>query len=147
IVVAAALLNASKLSGEKLGDLRIVINGAGAAGVATARLLVSMGVNDVILCDRAGAIALDRQERMVPYKQSIAEITNKEQKTGSLVDVIQGADVFIGLSAPGTLSQDMVRSMAKNPFIFALANPTPEITPDLAAEAGAFAIATGRSDY
>ncbi len=147
IVVAAALLNAAKLSGEALEDLRIVINGAGAAGVATARLLISMGVKDVILCDRRGAISVDREGSMAPYKQSIAEITNKERKTGDLVDVIKGADVFIGLSAPGTLSQDMVRSMAKNPFIFALANPTPEITPDLAAEAGAFAIATGRSDY
>lgn len=147
IVVVAGLLNAAKLSKEKLSDLTVVINGAGAAGIAVAKLLVALGIGDVILCDRSGAIALERQENMAPHKVAIAEITNKNQKQGTLEDVIVGADVFIGLSAPGTLTQDMVRAMAKNPFIFALANPTPEIAPDLAVEAGAFAVATGRSDY
>lgn len=147
IVVAAGLLNAAKLRKNDLSELKIVINGAGSAGIATARLLISLGVGDLILCDRAGAISSDRKEHMTPYKLSIAEISNKERKQGKLVDVIHGADVFIGLSAPGTLTQDMVRSMAKDPVIFALANPNPEILPDDAAEAGAFAIATGRSDF
>lgn len=147
IVVVAGLLNAARLRKNELSDLTIVINGAGSAGIATARLLISLGVGDVILCDRAGAISVDRTERMSPYKHSIAESSNKERKHGTLADVIQGADVFIGLSAPGTLTQDMVRSMAKDPVIFALANPNPEILPDAAAEAGAFAIATGRSDF
>ncbi|HWV35062.1 MAG TPA: NADP-dependent malic enzyme, partial [Thermomicrobiales bacterium] len=147
IVVVAGMLNAAKLAKKPLSELKVVINGAGAAGVAVAKLLIALEVGDVILCDRAGAIALDRKEHMAPYKSAIAEITNKEQKQGSLADVIVGADVFIGLSAPGTLTQDMIRSMAENPFVFALANPTPEISPDLAEEAGAFVIATGRSDY
>lgn len=147
IVVAAGLLNAAKLRKNELSELTIVINGAGSAGIATARLLISLGVRDVILCDRAGAISIDRTERMSPYKLSIAEISNKERKRGKLAEVIKGADVFIGLSAPGTLTQDMVRSMANDPVIFALANPNPEILPDDAAEAGAFAIATGRSDF
>ena len=147
IVVAAGLLNAARLRKAELGDLRVVINGAGSAGVATAKLLNSLGVGDVILCDRCGAIAVDRKEGMNPFKAAIAETTNRERREGSLEDVIVGADVCIGLSAPGTLTQEMVRSMAPDPIIFALANPTPEIMPDLAREAGAFAIATGRSDF
>jgi malate dehydrogenase (oxaloacetate-decarboxylating) len=147
VVVLAGLLNAAKLAGKQISDLSVVINGAGAAGMATAKLLISLGVGDVILCDRAGAITVDRSTNMSPYKQAIAEISNRDQRQGALADVNRGVDVFIGLSAPGTLTQDMVRAMAPNPFIFALANPTPEITPDLAASAGAFAIATGRSDY
>ena len=147
IVVLAAMLNATKLTRRPLSELKIVVNGAGSAGIAVSKLLISSGVGDLILCDRAGAITADRKERMDPYKRQIGEISNKDQKTGSLADVLAGADVFIGLSAPNTLTQDMVRSMAKNPLIFALANPNPEINPDDAHEAGAFAVATGRSDY
>lgn len=147
IVVLAAMVNATKLTRRDMSQMKIVVNGAGSAGMAVSKLLLSRGVGDLILCDRAGAITADRKERMDPYKRQIGEISNKEQKTGSLADVLVGADVFIGLSAPNTLTQDMVRSMAKNPLIFALANPNPEINPDDAHEAGAFAVATGRSDY
>jgi len=146
IVVLAAMLNAAKLRSCGLGDLRIVINGAGAAGVAVARLLHVVGAADVIVCDRQGAIHRDRPG-LEASKRSLAEITNRDNKPGSLADVLPGADVFIGLSAPGTLTGDMIRTMAPDPMIFALANPTPEITPDEAKAAGAFAIATGRSDY
>ncbi len=146
IIVLAALLNAAKLRGEDLGNVRIVINGAGAAGVAVARLLDTVGVADVIVCDRKGAIYKGRPG-LDGSKQALAEITNRGGKQGSLADVLPGADVFVGLSAPGTLTGDMIRTMASDPMIFALANPTPEITPDLAREAGAFAIATGRSDF
>ena len=146
IVVLAALLNAAKLRKQPLSELRIVINGAGAAGIAVAKLLNAVGAADVIVCDRQGAIHVGRPG-LDKSKTAIAEFTNREGKTGSLADVLPGTDVFVGLSAPGTMTQDMVRSMAKDPMIFALANPNPEITPDLAREAGAFAIATGRSDY
>lgn len=147
IVVLAAMLNASKLIREDLGDMRIVVNGAGAAGMAVTKLLIKSGVKDVILCDRTGAIYKGRATSMGKYKAEIAEITNHEGKQGSMAEVLVDADVFIGLSAPNTLTADMVRTMAKNPLIFALANPNPEITPDEAFEGGAFAVATGRSDY
>ncbi len=147
IVVLAGMLNAAKLRDCGLHELKIVINGAGAAGIAVAKLLTAVGAADVILCDRAGAIHVDRAERMDGSKRAIAEVTNRERRSGSLTDVLPGADVFVGLSAPGTMTPEMVRSMADDPIIFALANPTPEITPDLARGAGAFAIATGRSDY
>ncbi len=147
IVVLAAMLNASKLIREDLSDMRIVVNGAGAAGMAVTKLLIKSGVKDVILCDRTGAIYKGRPTGMGKYKNEIAEITNHEGKQGSMAEVLVGSDVFIGLSAPNTLTVDMVRSMAKNPLIFALANPNPEITPDDAFEGGAFAVATGRSDY
>jgi malate dehydrogenase (oxaloacetate-decarboxylating) len=147
IVVLAGLQNAAKLRGCGVNDLRIVINGAGAAGIAVAKLLVAEGAADVVVCDRAGAIHRDRPGRMDASKRAIAEVTNHEGRSGSLADVLPGADVFIGLSAPGTVTPDMIRTMAKDPIIFALANPTPEVTPDLARSAGAFAIATGRSDY
>jgi malate dehydrogenase (oxaloacetate-decarboxylating) len=146
IVVLAALLNAAKLRSQPLSELRIVINGAGAAGIAVAKLLHAVGAADVIVCDRQGAIYVGRAG-LDSSKAAIAEITNREGKKGPLSDVLPGTDVFVGLSAPGTLTADMVRTMAKDPMIFALANPTPEITPDLARSAGAFAIATGRSDY
>ncbi len=147
IVVLAALLNAAKLRTCGLDELRIVINGAGAAGISVAKLLNAVGAADIILCDRQGAIHVDRKERMDVSKRAIAEITNHARKSGTLADVLPGADVFVGLSAPGTLTPEMIRSMAKAPMIFALANPDPEITPDLARSAGAFAIATGRSDF
>ena len=147
IVVLAALLNAAKLRQCNLDQLRIVINGAGAAGIAVAKLLHAVGAGDIVLCDRLGAIHVDRTERMDHSKRAIAEVTNHQRRSGSLADVLPGADVFVGLSAPGTLTPEMVQAMAREPMIFALANPTPEITPDLARSAGAFAIATGRSDY
>jgi malate dehydrogenase (oxaloacetate-decarboxylating) len=147
IVVLAAMLNASKLIRRDLGEMRIVVNGAGSAGMAVTKLLMKSGVKDVILCDRSGAIFNGRTQGMTRYKQEIAEITNLEMKQGSMADVLAGADVFIGLSAPNTLTTEMVRTMAKNPLIFALANPNPEITPEDAFEGGAFAVATGRSDY
>ena len=147
IVVLAAMLNASKLIRRDLGDMRIVVNGAGSAGMAVTKLLMKSGVKDVILCDRIGAIYDGRTQGMSRYKQEIAEITNLEKKQGSMADVLVGADVFIGLSAPKTLTTEMVRTMAKNPLIFALANPNPEISPEDAFEGGAFAVATGRSDY
>jgi malate dehydrogenase (oxaloacetate-decarboxylating) len=141
------MINATKLTRRDMSELKIVVNGAGSAGIAVSKLLISRGVGDLILCDRAGAITADRKERMDRYKMQIGEVSNKDQKSGSLADVLVGADVFIGLSAPNTVTQDMVRSMAKNPLIFALANPNPEINPIDAHEAGAFAVATGRSDY
>ena len=147
IVVIAGLINAARLRGCEIADMKLVINGAGAAGIAVAKLLHALGAAEIILCDRSGAIYRGRSEHMDASKRAIAEITNRDGKSGSLAEVIAGAEVFIGLSAPGTLTPEMVQSMAPNPIIFALANPTPEIMPDLARKAGAFAIATGRSDY
>ncbi|CAA9543310.1 MAG: NADP-dependent malic enzyme [uncultured Thermomicrobiales bacterium] len=147
IVVAAGLLNGAKLRGGDLGDLRVTINGAGAAGIAVTKLLLGLGVGDVVLCDRAGAIYEGRTDHMDVSKFEISAMTNRERRQGSLADVIAGSDVFVGLSAPGTLIPEMVAAMAPRPLVFALANPTPEITPDLAKQAGALAVATGRSDY
>ncbi|MCC6314009.1 MAG: NADP-dependent malic enzyme [Thermomicrobiales bacterium] len=147
IVVTAALLNGARLRGCGLEDLRVVINGAGAAGVAVSKLLLALGVGDLVLCDREGAIYEGRSRHMDVSKFEIAALTNSERRTGTLAEVVAGADVVIGLSAPGTLTPQIVRSMAPNPLVFALANPTPEILPDLAKEAGALAVATGRSDF
>lgn len=147
IIVGAALLNAARLRGSAPGDLKIVINGSGAAGIAVAKLLLRLGVGEVIVCDSAGAIFEGRAERMDFSKSEIATMTNRDRRQGSLADVIKGADVFIGVSAGGALTPEMVRSMAPHPIVFALANPAPEIMPDLAIDAGAFAVATGRSDY
>jgi len=147
IVVAAALLNALKISGRRLEDIQVVVNGAGAAAIAVSRLLIEMGVQRIILCDTRGAIYQERTEGMNWIKKEMAEITNGEKKKGDLAQVIRGAEVFIGLSVAGALTQEMVRSLAKDPIIFALANPTPEIHPDRAKEAGALIVATGRSDF
>jgi malate dehydrogenase (oxaloacetate-decarboxylating) len=147
IVVAAALINGCKIRGCRMEELRVTINGAGAAGIAVTKLLLGLGIGDVVLCDRQGAIYEGRTEHMDFSKEEIARLTNKDRRTGSLGDVITGSDVFIGLSAGGVLTPQMVRAMAPNPLVFALANPVPEITPDLAREAGALAVATGRSDY
>ncbi len=147
IVVAAALINGCTIRGGRMEDLRITINGAGAAGIAVTKLLLGLGIGDVVLCDRLGAIYDGRAEHMNSSKEEIARLTNRERRTGTLGEVITGSDVFIGLSAGGALTPDMVRQMAPNPLVFALANPVPEITPDLAREAGALAVATGRSDY
>ena len=147
IVVVAALINAARLRGNELSDLRIVMNGAGAAGIAVARLLIAIGIGDIVICDRAGAIYEGRPGSMDESKLEIARISNRDARTGTLADVIAGADVFIGVSAAGVVSPEMVKSMAPNPIVLALANPTPEITPTEAYGAGALVVCTGRSDY
>lgn len=146
VITLAGLINSLKLVNKKIEDVKIVTSGAGAAGIAIIKLLISMGLKNVIMTDREGAIYKGRNG-LNPIKEEIAEITNQECKKGTLKDVINGADVFIGVSAPGTLTQDMVRSMNTNPIIFACANPIPEIFPDKAKEAGAAIVSTGRSDF
>ena len=146
VITLAGIINALKLVGNKLEDVKIVTSGAGAAGIAIIRLLMSMGLKNVIMTDRKGAI-YEGREGLNPIKEEMAKITNFKHEKGTLAEVVQGADVFIGVSAPGTLTQDMVRSMAKDPIIFACANPTPEIFPDEAKAAGAAVISTGRSDF
>ena len=145
IIALSGILNALKVVGKKLEDVTVVINGAGAAGTAIARLLVSAGAGDVIVCDRTGAIARGR-EKLNAAKADLAEITNRQNKTGLLADAVKGADVFIGVSSPGVLTGEMVRTMAEKSIIFACANPTPEIFPDEALKNGAAVAATGRSD-
>lgn len=146
VVTLAGLLNALKLVGKRLDQVKIVTSGAGAAGIAIVRLLMSMGLQNVIMTDRQGAIYKGRTG-LNPIKEEMAESTNFHMEKGSLADVIRGADVFIGVSAPGTLTAEMVRSMADNPIIFACANPVPEIYPEEALAAGAAVVSTGRSDY
>lgn len=146
VVTLAAMLNALKLTGKKLEDIKVVTSGAGAAGIAIIRLLIAVGLKNVIMCDRTGAIYSGR-ENLNAEKIKISEISNHDRISGSLKEVIKGADVFIGVSAPGTVNQDMVRSMAKDPILFPMANPVPEIMPDLAIEAGAAIVGTGRSDF
>ena len=146
VVTLAGLINALKLVNKKIENVKIVTSGAGAAGIAIIKLLISMGLKNVIMTDRQGAIYKGR-EGLNPIKEEIAEITNKERKKGTLKDVIKGADVFIGVSAPKTLTQDMIRSMNTNSIIFACANPIPEIFPDEAKSAGAAIVSTGRSDF
>ena len=141
-----AVINALKLVGKKLDEVKIVTSGAGAAGIAIIKLLMSMGLKNVIMTDRKGAI-YEGREGLNPIKEEMAKITNFNKEKGTLAEVIKGADIFIGVSAPGTLTQDMVRSMAKDPIIFACANPVPEIFPDEAKAAGAAVVSTGRSDY
>ena len=146
VITLAGLMNALKVVGKKIEDVKIVTSGAGAAGIAIIRLLMAMGLKNVIMTDRKGAI-YEGREGLNPVKKEMAAITNFGHEAGTLADVIKGADVFIGVSAPGTLTQDMVRSMAKAPIIFACANPTPEIVPDEARAAGAAVVSTGRSDF
>lgn len=146
VITLAGVINALKLVGKKLEEVKIVTSGAGAAGIAIIRLLMSMGLKNVIMTDRMGAIYKGR-ENLNAIKAEMAEITNFHQEKGTLADVIKGADVFIGVSAPGTLTADMVRTMAKDPIVFACANPTPEIFPEEAKAAGAAVVSTGRSDY
>ncbi|MCZ8511761.1 NAD-dependent malic enzyme [Paenibacillus filicis] len=147
IVVAAGLINALKLVGKTMDQIRVVVNGAGAAGIATMRLLSHMGVQDIVMCDTKGILYEGRQEGMNPFKQEIARMTNQRKITGKLADALEGADVFIGVSAAGALTQEMVRSMNRDSIIFALANPVPEIMPGDAKAAGAAVIGTGRSDF
>lgn len=146
VVTLAAMLNALKVVGKKLDEIRVVTSGAGAAGIAIIKLLISMGLKDVVLCDRKGAIYKGR-EGLNPEKEEMAEITNQQMRKGSLADIIKGADVFIGVSSPGCVTPEMVKSMAKDPILFPMANPTPEIMPELAKEAGAAVVGTGRSDF
>ena len=146
VVTLAAMLNALKLTGKKIEEIRVVTSGAGAAGIAIIRLLIAMGLKDVVLCDRQGAIYKGR-DGLNAEKQEMAEITNQECRKGTLAEVLKGADVFIGVSAPGCVTPEMVRSMAKDPILFPMANPVPEIMPDLAKEAGAAVVGTGRSDF
>ena len=146
VITLAGLTNALKIVGKKMEDIHVVVNGAGAAATAITKLLISRGLKNVILCDRKGAI-YEGREGLNPAKEEMAKITNPEKKAGSLADVIVGADVFIGVSAPGVLTAEMVKTMAPNPIIFACANPTPEIMPDEALSAGAAVVATGRSDF
>ena len=146
IVVAAALLNALKVTGKKMEDVTAVFSGAGAAGTAICNLLQSMGLGDAIVCDRQGAIYAGR-EGLNAAKAELAAHTNKTGKQGTLADVLRGADVFIGVSAPGTVTAEMVKSMAADPILFPMANPVPEIMPDQAEAAGAAVVGTGRSDF
>ena len=146
IITAAAMINACRLTGKKLSDLTMVVSGAGAAAVAVTRLLLSMGIGDAILVNRGGAV-YDGRTDLNSEIQMMAKITNKHKKQGSLADVLKGADVFIGLSAPGILTAEMVATMNKDPMVFACANPVPEIYPDEAKKGGAAVIGTGRSDF
>ena len=146
IIVAAGLLNALKITGKKIDEIKVVMNGAGAAGIAIAKHLMNMGVKYITMCDSKGIICKG-DERLNAVKREMAEITNLEHKTGTLADAMKGADVFLGISAAGCVSEEMVKSMNKDAIIFAMANPTPEIMPDLAKKAGAAVVGTGRSDF
>ncbi|MEL7609398.1 MAG: malic enzyme-like NAD(P)-binding protein [Bacillota bacterium] len=147
VVTLAGLVNALRVVGKKKENVRIVLNGAGAAAISITKLLLSDGFKDVILCDRNGIVYEGRPNGMNPIKDEMAKVTNLGQKKGSLADALVGADVFVGVSAPGMVTTDMVKTMAKDAVIFACANPTPEIFPDDAKAGGAKVIATGRSDY
>ena len=146
VVVSAALINATKIIGKDLGECKAVINGSGAAGTAIAKLLMTLGLKDVILCDRTGAI-YEGREKLNPSKAEIAKVTNRGMVKGGLKDAIVGTDIFIGVSAPGVLTEDMIKTMHKDPIVLAMANPTPEIMPDEAKAAGAKIVGTGRSDF
>jgi malate dehydrogenase (oxaloacetate-decarboxylating) len=147
IVTAAGLLNALKLVEKTLEDIRVVVNGAGAAGIAIIKLLSSMGVQDMLLCDTKGILYEGRKNGMNTVKEEIAQMTNRERKTGTLADALKGADVFIGVSAAGAVNQEMVQTMNRDAILFAMANPIPEIMPEEAKAAGAKVIGTGRSDF
>lgn len=146
VVTLAGMINAMRVTGRKLNDLKIVINGSGAAGVAVVKLLQHVGVHEVIMCDSRGAIYRGRGE-LNPIKKEMARLTNRNRVKGTLADALKDADVFIGVSVPGVLKQEMIKNMKRRPIIFAMANPVPEIMPDEAHEAGADIIATGRSDF
>ena len=147
VITLAGITNALKLVGKKKEDVRIVVNGAGAAAIAITRLLITAGFKDITLCDRSGAIYEGREDHMNPVKVEMSKVTNPARRQGKLADVIKGADVFIGVSAPNVLNKEMVGTMAKDAIIFACANPTPEIFPDEAKAGGARVVSTGRSDY
>ncbi len=146
IVLGAALINALKVVKKKIENVKVVINGAGSAGIAIATFLIKLGVKNMILCDKAGSL-FDGKEGMSSAQAELAKLTNKEKLDGSLADAMRGADVFIGVSAPNIVSKDMVSSMNEGAIVFPMANPVPEIAPDLALEAGAAVVGTGRSDF
>lgn len=146
VVVLSAMLNALKLTNRKIDDIKVVTSGAGAAGIAIIKLLISMGLKNVIMCDRKGTIYQGR-EGLNPAKEEIAAITNRDKLSGSLADALKGADVFIGVSSPGTVTGEMVRTMNPDPILFPMANPVPEIMPEEALQAGAAVVGTGRSDF
>ena len=146
VVSAAAMIGACRLTKKNIGDLKAVVSGAGAAAIAVTRLLMALGLKEVILCDRKGAI-YEGRDGLNPEKEAMAKITNREMKAGSLAEMMVGADVVFGLSGPGIITQDMVRSMNKDPMVFVMSNPTPEIFPDEALAAGAAVVGTGRSDF
>ncbi len=147
VITLAGLTNALKVVGKKMEDIKLVVNGAGAAATAVVKLLVSAGIGNVVMCDRAGALYRGRTENMNSFKEEMAQLTNKNNEQGKLADVIKGADAFIGVSAPGVLTTEMVKTMNRDAIVFACANPTPEIFPDDAKAGGAKVISTGRSDY
>lgn len=147
IITLAGLTNALRLVGKKKEEVKVVVNGAGAAAISITRLLLTAGVKHITLCDRKGAIYEGRTEDMNPIKEEMAKMTNLEKKSGSLADMLVGADVFIGVSAPGVVTTEMVKTMNKDAILFACANPTPEIFPDDAKAGGARVVATGRSDF
>lgn len=146
IVVCSGLINALKVVGKKMEDIRVVINGAGSAGISICKLILQFGVGDVVLVDRQGALC-PGEEWMNPAQKAMAEVTNKDHQRGLLAEIIKNKDVFIGVSAPNLVTAEMVKTMAKDPIIFAMANPTPEIMPDVAKAGGARVVATGRSDF
>ena len=146
VVVLAGLINALKLVNKKIEDIEVVVNGSGAAGIAITKLLMKTGLKNVTLCDTKGAI-YEGRDNLNPIKEEMSKISNRKMKKGNLAEVVKGADVFIGVSAPGVLTSDMVKTMAKDPIVFAMANPTPEIMPDEAKSAGVAVMATGRSDF
>lgn len=146
IITCAGLLNAVKLTGRKPGNLKIAISGAGSAGISIAKMILRMGFGDVILCGSRGTI-YDGAPYNNPEQQKMAQVTNNEKVIGTLADAMKGADILIGVSKPGVVTQDMIRSMAENPIVFVMSNPVPEIMPDLAKEAGAAVVGTGRSDF
>lgn len=147
VITLAGLVNALRLVGKKKEEVKIVVNGAGAAAISITRLLLDDGFKNITLCDRKGAIYEDRAEGMNPFKEEMARVTNRAKQKGTLADVLCGADVFIGVSAPGAVTTEMVKTMAKDAVLFACANPTPEIFPEEAKAGGARVIATGRSDF
>jgi malate dehydrogenase (oxaloacetate-decarboxylating) len=146
VVTLAAMFNALKLTGKKIEEIKVVTSGAGAAGIAIIKLLIALGLKNVIMCDRVGAIYTGR-EGLNSEKEEMAAITNQEKRSGTLADMLKGADVFIGVSAPNCVTAEMVKSMNKDPILFPMANPTPEIMPDIALAAGAAVVGTGRSDF
>lgn len=147
VITLAGLTNALRLVGKKKEEIRVAVNGAGAAAISITKLLLTAGIRDITMCDRTGAIYEGRKEGMNPIKEEMAKLTNPSKTQGSLADIVKGADVFIGVSAPGSLTTEMVQTMAKDAIIFACANPTPEIYPDDAKAGGARVVATGRSDF
>ena len=146
VVTLAAMLNALKLTGKKIGEIRVVTSGAGAAGIAIIKLLIALGLKNVVMCDRRGAI-YEGRDGLNPVKEEMAAVTNREKRSGTLADMLKGADVFIGVSAPNCVTPEMVKSMNKDPILFPMANPVPEIMPELAVQAGAAVVGTGRSDF